>query len=515
MLTHLYIQHYALINSLDIDFDSGMSVLIGETGAGKSIILGALALVMGARADTKTIMEGEDRCVIEATFRGEDNQELLIRRELNSNGRSRSFVNDEVVSAAELKDLSGKLIDIHSQHENLLLRDDLFQLGIVDAIAHNETERNRYKQQYVAWLAAKQQLADLVTLAAKNKDDADYIAFQYNQLKTMHLEAGELDSLNEEHYRLSHAEELKMVLQETLARISDEGGAVSLLHGCKVSKVSEELQTRIDAAEIELKDIADELTHLDNSIEVNPARLEAVEERIAAIEELLRKHKVETVDDLLAIQASLEQQLTRNDTLDEQIAEVQRQVDQLRRKMSEAAFALTQSRKAVVKPISERLIKDLTTLNIRHANIDIAIMPLTEFTENGSDNVQFLFAANLNQTLRPVSEVASGGEIARLMLCLKSLVASINALPTIIFDEIDTGVGGETATQMGRIMHEMSGSRQIIAITHLPQIAAQADRHYKVYKEDTPIRTETHVRALTQEESKQEIKGMIDYDNLF
>ena len=515
MLTHLYIQHYALINSLDIDFGSGMSVLIGETGAGKSIILGALALVMGARADTKTIMEGEDRCVIEATFRREDDQELLIRRELNSNGRSRSFVNDEVVSAADLKELSAKLIDIHSQHENLLLRDDLFQLGIVDAIAHNETEREQYKQQYTAWLDARAQLNNIVALAAKSKDDADYITFQYNQLKTLQLEAGELDSLNEEHYRLSHAEELKLVLQEALSRIADEGGVVSLLHGCKISKVSEALQERIDSAEVELKDIADELARLDNSIEVNPTRLEAVEQRISMIEELLRKHKAETVEDLLAIQASLEQQLTLNDSFDEQIAELKTKVNQLHQQLVDAARVLTKTREAVIKPICTRLIEDLTALNIRHANIDIAITPLAEFTDNGGDNVQFLFAANLNQTLRPVSEVASGGEIARLMLCLKSLVASVNALPTIIFDEIDTGVGGETATQMGRIMHNMSASRQIIAITHLPQIAAQADRHYKVYKEDTPLRTETHVRALTTEESKQEIKGMIDYDNLF
>ena len=318
MLTHLYIQHYALINSLDIDFEQGMSVLIGETGAGKSIILGALALVMGARADSKTIMEGEERCVIEATFKDENNTELLIRRELNSNGRSRSFVNDEVVTATELKDLAHRLIDIHSQHENLLLRDDLFQLGIVDAIAHNEAEQTAYTRCYEAFLEAKQKLADLQALAAKSKGDADYLAFQYNQLAQMHFVDGEREELEKEHYRLSHAEEIKGGPQETLARLDNEdGGVLAALRNCKVGKVSESLQTRLDSVSIELKDIVAELYSLDETIEVNPSRLAAVEERIASIDELLRKHKVDTVAELLNIQLELEQQLLRNDSFEE------------------------------------------------------------------------------------------------------------------------------------------------------------------------------------------------------
>ena len=510
MLTHLYIRHYALIQDLDIDLREGFSVLTGETGAGKSIILGALALVMGARADTKSITEGEDKCIIEATF-----EDTIIRRELYANGRSRSFVNDEVVTQAELKILARQLIDIHSQHENLLLQDDSFQLGIVDALAHNEVERSAYEQQYDLWTTKKQALADLRALAAKTKQDADYIAFQYQQLQEMHLTAGEQEELEQEHYRLSHAEELQGILQESLGLLDeDENGAIQRLHRCRVEKVSEELQERLNSVEIELKDIAQSLAADYERIELNPARLQAVEERISAIETLLRKHKVQTVEELMAIEEELAQQMQRIDSFDEDIAKAEQDVRIAEEQLNKLAARLTKSREAVQKPISQQLISDLTKLNIVHANIAIAITPLEEFTPTGKDFVQFMFAANLNQSLRPVSEVASGGEISRIMLCLKALVASVHQLPTIIFDEIDTGVGGETATQMGRIMRQMADSRQIIAITHLPQIAAQGTHHYKVYKADTQTRTETHISELSQEERITEIASMISGKNL-
>ena len=508
MLTRLYIQHYALINHLDIDWQGGFTSLTGETGAGKSIILGALSLVMGGRADTKTISEGEEKCIIEATFQSDE--ELIIRRELYASGRSRSFVNDEVVSQKELSALASRLIDIHSQHENLLLKDDSFQLGIVDALADNANERDIYAQEYGRWLRVKQELQDLITTAEKSKNDRDYLEFQYRQLSDMHLAAGEEDELQQEHYRLTHAEELKTVLEETLTHLTAEQvGVLALLRGCKVGKVSESLQERIDSAGIELKDISESLQSYYNEIEVNPTRLSAVEERMMQIEELCRKHKVQTTAELLTLQATFSQQLTQIADFDTQIQSLQQAVEQQEWVLAAAAQSLTKSREAIRNKVSQQLEEDLTQLGIAHAKMDIAITPLDTYTESGKDSVQFMFAANLNQRLRPVSAVASGGEISRIMLCLKALVASVNGLPTIIFDEIDTGVGGETATQMGRIMHRMSESRQIIAITHLPQIAAHADRQYKVYKSDTENHTETHISILNEQERVREIATMI------
>ena len=504
MLTHLHIRNYALISHLDIDFHEGFSVMTGETGAGKSIILGALNLVMGARADIKSITEGEERCVIEATF-GED---LIIRRELSANGRSRSFVNDEIVTQTELKALARQLIDIHSQHESLMIGDDLFQIQVVDAIAGNTAEREAYSQAYISYQEAIATLREAQALAKKAQADADYLQWQYTQLLEAQLVAGEIEELEEEEYRLSHAEEIQTALAQALQQLDSDNGALSLIHSTRLSDADSALAERIDSVEIELKDIVSDIQRLYERTERDPMRLEQVQERISILQTLMKKHRVQTVDQLITLRDELATQVQRIENIDEDLARLQAEVDTAHSALSIAADALTASRLAPCNLIASRLVEDMVRLGVPHAKVAVDIQPTNDFSETGKDNVQFLFAANLNQSLRRVSEVASGGEISRLMLCIKALIASSNGLPTIIFDEIDTGVSGAIASQMGEIMRQMAQSRQIITITHLPQVAARCEQHYLVYKEDTDVRTETHICQLSAQEHDMEIEKM-------
>ena len=504
MLTHLHIRNYALISHLDIDFHEGFSVMTGETGAGKSIILGALNLVMGARADIKSITEGEERCVIEATF-GED---LIIRRELSANGRSRSFVNDEIVTQTELKALARQLIDIHSQHESLMIGDDLFQIQVVDAIAGNTAEREAYSHAYISYQEAIAALREAQALAKKAQADADYLQWQYTQLLEAQLVAGEIEELEEEEYRLSHAEEIQTALAQALQQLDSDNGALSLIHSTRLSDADSALAERIDSVEIELKDIVSDIQRLYDRIERDPMRLEQVQERISMLQTLMKKHHVQTVDQLITLRDELATQVQRIENIDEDLAHLQAEVDTAHSALSIAAEALTASRLEPCNLIASRLVEDMVRLGVPHAKVAVDIQPTNDFSETGKDNVQFLFAANLNQSLRRVAEVASGGEISRLMLCIKALIASSNGLPTIIFDEIDTGVSGAIASQMGEIMRQMAQSRQIITITHLPQVAARCEQHYLVYKEDTDVRTETHIRQLSDQEHDMEIEKM-------
>ena len=538
MLKHLHIQNYALISHLDIDFEGGFSVLTGETGAGKSIILGALALVMGARADSKAITDGEEKCIIEAVFNAQctmhnsqftmhnaqctnnnsqftihnaqSTREIIVRRELYASGKSRSFVDDSVVTLQELKELANKLIDIHSQHANLLIENADFQLEVVDAIAQNGALLGAYAAQYERYMAACENLQKLQNLAKKSRQDADYIQYRYKLLDEANLEAGELEELENEQYQLSHAEEIQSALQTALEALSGEQGSVlDGLRACRLDEAAAELQERIDSVRIEIQDIAQEAERKLNHIEMDPQRLQWVEERIGALQELLHKFSAETIDELIAMRDELAEQVNRMDSFDFDIEQAQKAVETEKKALTQAATQLTKSRKTVVPQICERLISGLQNLGVAHAKIEVPILPAPDFTPNGCDEVQIRFAANLNQSLRNVSEVASGGEISRLMLCIKALIASTKGLPTIIFDEIDTGVSGNIATQMAKIMKEMSKSRQIIAITHLPQIAAQGEHHYKVYKADTDKRTETHISRLTQDERITEIASML------
>ncbi len=507
MLVHLHIRNYALISHLDIDFYKGFSVLTGETGAGKSIILGALNLVMGARADTKTITEGEDKCVIEATFVS-GGEEVIIRRELNASGRSRSFVNDEVVTQTELKALARQLIDIHSQHESLLIGDDLFQLQILDTIAHNEAEREAYSSAYEQYNEALLELRTFRERAAKAQSDADYVAFQWQQLEDAHLRVGEMEDLEEEEYRLSHAEDIQASLAAALQQLDGENGALSLIHSIRLEDADATLAERMDSVEIELKDILSDVQRLYDRTERDPQRLEEVQERMSMLQTLMKKHKVQTVDELIQLHDELGLQMKQLANYDEDIARLQEDVSKALDVLSQAADALTATRQTVVDTIATHLIADMQRLGVKHANVAVQITPTDDFTPNGKDNVQFMFAANLNQSLRRVADVASGGEISRLMLCIKALIASTNGLPTIIFDEIDTGVSGAIASQMGDIMCQIAASRQVISITHLPQVAIKGEHHYLVYKEDTDMRTETHIRLLSADEHNAEIEKM-------
>lgn len=509
MLQHLTIHNYALIADLELDLSEGFTVLTGETGAGKSILLGALALVMGAKAETRTITEGEERCVIEATF-VDKGQELVIRRELNRNGRSRSFVNDEVVSMGELKALSARLIDIHSQHQNLLLSDSGFQIDVVNAIAGNKPQREAYSDAYEHYLAASAALDDLQRQASQAQKDADYILFQLNQLAEAHLQEGEQEELEQEEYTLSHAEELRTRLEEAIDALSGESHSVlQALRAIHMEDVSQELQERIESSYIELKDIAEEAEDRLNHLTADPQRLEAVQERLMLIQTLLRKFSCHDISELLAEQARLEKQSQILDHYDEEIERLTAEQAAAYAQMTKAAEQLTASRQAVCQLIAERLIADLSQLGINHANMQVAVTPAEDYSPTGHDIVDFLFAANLGQSLQRVADVASGGEVARIMLSIKALTADTSALPTIIFDEIDTGVSGGVATRMGDILRRMGQSRQVIAITHLPQIAAFGEQHIKVYKQDTDTRTETHIRPLTADERITEIATML------
>jgi len=509
MLRHLHIQNYALISRLDIDFESGFSVMTGETGAGKSIILGALALVLGARADSKSITDGEDKCIIEAEF-----DEGIIRRELYRNGKSRSFVDDGVVTLQELKALANRLIDIHSQHANLLIENADFQLEVVDAVASNAQLLADYEAQYARYIEAVQALEALQNLAKKSRQDADYIQYRYQLLDEAGLEAGEMEQLEQEHYQLSHAEEIRAALQLAVEAISGEqGSAIEALRVCRLGEAASELQERIDSARIELRDVAEEAERRMNGIEMDPLRLQWVEERIDTLNGLMHKFAVDNLEQLIATRDELAEQVNRMDSFDFDIQQAQKKVDTEQQALQQLADGLTKSRQAVVKPICQRLETDLKRLGVAHAKVAIELTPTPDFTPRGRDEVQILFAANLNQSLRAVSEVASGGEISRLMLCVKAMIASTKGLPTIIFDEIDTGVSGEIAGQMAAIMREMAEHRQIIAITHLPQIAAQGTHHYKVYKADTATRTETHISRLNDEERVTEIASMLSGKN--
>ena len=518
MLKHLHIQNYALISHLDIDFGPGFSVLTGETGAGKSIILGALALVLGARADSKSITDGEDKCIIEAEFllsKGANGEEdCIIRRELYANGKSRSFVDDSVVTLQELKGLANKLIDIHSQHANLLIENADFQLEVVDAIAQNDTLLQTYSSQYERYTAAMENLHKLQALAKKSQQDTDYIQYRYKLLKEADLQADEMAQLEEEHYRLSHAGEIREALETALEWLGGEqGSALEALRACKLESAAPALQERIESARIEIQDIAQEAERALNHIETDPQRLEWVEERLDTLNSLLHKFSAETIDELIAIRDELAAQVNRLDSFDFEIAQAHKAVETEKAALTQDAKELTQSRQAVTGQICERLTNGMKRLGVAHAKVEIPIIATDDFTPNGCDEVQILFAANLNQSLRAVSEVASGGEISRLMLCVKALIASTRGLPTIIFDEIDTGVSGNIATQMASIMQEMAAHRQIIAITHLPQIAALGQTHYKVFKADTQTRTETHIRMLNEEERITEIASMLSGNN--
>jgi len=532
MLRSLSIQNYALIDSLHIAFDSGFSVITGETGAGKSIILGALSLILGQRADARHIKQGENKCIIEGVFDIPsydleplflDNdwtydEECILRREIWATGRSRAFVNDSPVYLNDLKSLGDRLIDIHSQHRNLALQDNLFQLSVVDAMAGTEKERKEYLDTYNLYRASEKALSELRLRARANKEEEDYLRFQLEALQEASLQDEEQELLEEELKAMTHAEEIKTGLYEVTTLLSGEGeSAESLLRSAadiliRVQRVYpklEELANRVEAAYIDMKDAREEAARYFEEVDFDPARQQIVEERLSTIYGLQKKHSVQTVEELIALRDKIAEQLQGIDSLDEQLASLEKEVAEKRTIVLTMAEALGKKRRAAAPSLEKQLMERLAYVRMPNTRFQCQFTVKKEPDSTGNDTVQFVFSANKNTPLQPVAEIASGGEISRLMLCLKAMIAGATALPTIIFDEIDTGTSGEVADRVGAIMKEMSREMQVIGISHLPQIASKGDAHFVVYKEEQVESVATRVKVLTPEERVEEIARML------
>lgn len=547
MIQNLHIENYALIEHLDIDLHSGFSVITGETGAGKSIILGAIGLLLGQRADTKSIKTGASKCIVEATFDikeygfGQffddndidfDGSECIIRRELTSTGKSRAFINDIPVQLTLLKEIGEQLIDVHSQHKNLLLGKEDFQMNVIDIIAKNNDLISDYKKEYKEYNALCKKLEDAVSNTNKNRDEAEYMRFQLNQLTEANLNADEQEELETESETLTHAEDIKQALYQANGLIADGGEGADALMLIKqsmnilnnISNVyanTEELVNRIDSCYIELKDIADEISSKCDSIEYNPERLEWVNDRLNIIYTLQKKHNVENVAELLKIQSKLEEKLSMIDNSDEFIEELKHKRSAQLKKALSIANKLSEKRHKASKEIETKMTELLIPLGMPNVQFKAELATTKDkdgnirLTSSGTDEVAFMFSANKNSALQQVSQVASGGEIARVMLSLKALIAGAIKLPTIIFDEIDTGVSGSIAEKMAKIMRDMGDqNRQVISITHLPQIAALGSSHYKVYKEDKEDATVSHIIELTTEQRVEELAHMLSGEEL-
>ena len=528
MLRSLYIQNYALIEKLDIGFDSGFSVITGETG-----ILGAIGLLLGQRADVKSIRKGASKCIIEARFdvsaygmqpffeanELEYEDECILRRELYASGKSRAFINDTPASLAQMKELGELLIDVHSQHQNLLLNKEGFQLNVLDLLAHDEAELAAYQRLYNDWRQVRQDLEALVARAEQSRADEDYIRFQLEQLEEANLTDGEQEELEQEAEMLTHAEDIKAGLYRAgQALNADEGGVLEALKDCQntmmglrsVFAPAGELADRLDSVYIELKDISQEVSDKEEEVEFNPARLDEVNARLNLIYSLQQKHRVDTVKALLSLQESYALQLSAITSSDEDIARLEAQVKELFSQVTAQAQVLTEARTRAAREVERQMAARLVPLGMPNVRFQVEMGVRKEPGGHGADTVNFLFSANKNGVLQNISSVASGGEIARVMLSVKAMIAGAVKLPTIVFDEIDTGVSGEIADRMADIMQEMGDNdRQVISITHLPQIAARGRAHYKVYKEDNEVETSSHIRRLTDDERVEELAHML------
>mgnify|MGYP000702446662 FL=1 len=533
MLKQLYIKNFTLIDELNIQMHPGFSVITGETGAGKSIILGAIGLLLGNRADSKSIKAGRDRCVIEAHFDlskydmqqfftdndiDEDLSDTIIRRELTAAGKSRAFINDTPVSLTKMRELGEQLVDIHSQHQNLLLQKEDFQLNVVDIIAQDEKQRKNYETAYNQYKQANQKLNALKAEIEKNRENEDFLRFQFKELDEAQLQNGEQEELEQEYEMLSHSEDIKTALYQADNHLSgDDGNIIERLKQAseQLANIKDvypevtELLERIDSSYIELKDIAQEVNGLTDHVEFDPARLETINERLDKLNSLQQKFHVRDLGELIETYHQLKEQLSHIDHSDEDVEALEQEVAQLLEKAQKQAKELTAIRTKAAQKVEEEMKQRLIPLGIPNVRFSIS---LTEkpLSHDGGDKVSFLFSANKSTPLQPVTQVASGGEIARVMLSLKAMISGAVKLPTIIFDEIDTGVSGKIAEKMAQIMVEMGNhERQVLSITHLPQIAAMGSHHYKVSKEETDEGTISRMTELSQQERIQEIAQML------
>jgi len=537
MLKQIHIQNYALIENLTIDFEAGYSVITGETGAGKSILLGALSLILGNRADTAILKNKEKKCVIEAEFDIQrfslkvfydkhdiDYDELtVIRREISPTGRSRAFINDTPVNLSVLKDLSVQLTDIHSQHQNLNLNDKTFQLNVLDAFAELIPKREDYKKDYLSFLKIQKEYKELIERAEKEKKDFEFLQFQFDELEDAKLQADEQAEIEAELKQLNHAEEIIESLTSSFTVLSDEeNGVVNNLRESIASlkqiqsffEKANTLSERLESAKIEIDDIASELEILAEDVEHNPERAEFLKERIDTIYALQNKHKVSSIEELIAIKNDLQNKLDDITSFDFQISEKEKQLNEIKEIVESKANTLSEERVKASSKFEARIIEILQKLGMPSAKFKISQEQTENYTETGKDNISFLFSANKHSDVQEISGIASGGEISRLMLSIKSVISDTMALPTIIFDEIDTGVSGDIAEKIGNIMKAMSENMQVISITHLPQVAAKADFHYKVYKVENENDTQTNIIKLNEQERINELATMLSGENI-
>ena len=534
MLRQLYIRNFALIDKLDMQFHPGFSVITGETGAGKSIILGAIGLLLGQRADMKAIKDGADKCIVEAHFDLQDDEgiatffeeneleadpaDTIIRRELTASGKSRAFVNDSPVGLALLKELGDHLIDIHSQHQNLLLGSHDFQLDVVDTMSADREQLAAYRQTFTSWHQARHALLELKEQLARSRQSQEFMQFQYDELTDARLADGEQEELEARSTTMEHAEDIKQALYEADSALSaDERGIVSQLRSAaqtlhaagRVYPQAAELASRLDTSYVELKDVAQEVSRRLDDVDFDPAALDAVNSRLDLLYDLQKKYRVNTVAALITLRDELGGKLHAIDNADELLQAREEEAARLLATLREQAATLTSLRQEGARRTDQEVSRQLQALGMPHARFQTTVEP-AEPSPTGFDHVEFLFSANTSSPMQPVSQVASGGETARVMLAVKAMVSGAVKLPTIIFDEIDTGVSGKIAEQMAQIMAGMGAHhRQVISITHLPQIAAAGTTHYKVYKEETAQGTVSSMKQLSPEERISEIAQML------
>ncbi len=534
MLSRLTINNYALIDNLDIDFDTGLNIITGETGAGKSIILGALSLILGQRTESKYFFNQQKKCVIEGVFRiegfhlkkyFEENDldyetETVLRREISADGKSRAFVNDTPVNLTSLKQLGEKLIDIHSQHATSEINDPGFQLLVVDSITNHPELLDQYRNAFFTYKKSATQLQQLIAENEKAKSEEDYLQFQFDELEKASLVEDEQEKLEQELYALNNAEEIKRnllkanyLLQESdTAALNQFKEALQLLTALeKYNPKAGELNTRLSSINIELKDIVAEIEDLEQATQVDEARSQKINDRLTLIFTLQKKHRVSTNGELLRIQQDLSDRLNQIQSGDDEIENLQKYIEKQKTELQNMAVQLSANRKKAIPEIEKQILKTLADVDMNQAVLKIEnnIAVKEAFDKNGIDHIRFLFSANKGHALAEMSKVASGGELSRLMLSIKSLISRYTALPTIIFDEIDTGVSGEVANKVGLVMEQLSQHLQVVTITHLPQIASKGNSHYLVYKNDTGKVPSTKIKKLTEEERVLEIAKML------
>lgn len=537
MLSHLHVKNYALIESLEIDFQKGLTIITGETGAGKSILLGALGLVIGQRADTQALRDKEQKCVVEVTFdikgyklksffKSQDldyADECVVRREINPSGNSRAFINDTPVTLPVLKELGSFLIDIHSQHETLEINSGSFQLSLVDAVADNDKLLTEYQQLFAQYKTLQKQLAEIKAQEEQSKKDFDYFSFLFNELEEAAINAEEIKSAEEELETLNNAEEIQGNLVAAANILSE--GEINTLHqftevknllnnAAKHNAQAKELSERINSLYIELKELSREISAASESIMADPERAQMLSDKLDTYNHLLQKHRVASAEELIQIKNELESKLQFVSGLDTQIAKLERSIQEAEKQLLKLADELSKRRNSKLQEIEKSVGQTLSALGMPNAVLKINCTKLEKLNENGLDSVQFLFSANKGSEPKELGKVASGGELSRLMLSLKALLATIKTLPSIIFDEIDTGVSGEIAHKIGNIMEDMAKNMQVIAITHLPQIASKGKTHLKVYKKDKGEVTHSSIKELSKDERVEEIAHMLSGDKI-